>query len=238
VIPSDDHTARVWNAASGEVIAKLQGHSASVTSAAFSPDGQRVVTASRDGTARVWNAASGEVIFMLEGHSGHVLSAALSPDGQRVVTASDDGTARVWNAASGEVIAELEDHSGPVYRVEFSPDGRRGVNGQRRPYRTYLQDCHPRRHRPPARVEIGVLSPHTPSGPAISCDNRLVCGTSILSSREVLEEAGPRRPCADERQPRSWIGVGNSPSHHLSRIRNEKRASMPESRQNEEGKAL
>lgn len=30
-------------------------HKGSVTSAHFSPDGQRVVTSSRDGTARVWD---------------------------------------------------------------------------------------------------------------------------------------------------------------------------------------
>jgi WD40 repeat protein len=46
----------------------------------FSPDGQRVVTASRDKTARVWNAATGQVIAKLEGHSGPVLSAVFSPD--------------------------------------------------------------------------------------------------------------------------------------------------------------
>jgi WD40 repeat protein len=49
-------------AATGQVIAKLEGHSDSVVSAAFSPDGQRGVTASKDKTARVWNAATGQVI--------------------------------------------------------------------------------------------------------------------------------------------------------------------------------
>jgi WD40 repeat protein len=44
----------VWNAATGQVIAKLEGHSDRVTSTAFSPDGQRVVTASVDNTARIF----------------------------------------------------------------------------------------------------------------------------------------------------------------------------------------
>jgi WD40 repeat protein len=84
----------VWSAATGRVLVKLEGHSGAVRSAAFSPDGQRVVTASLDHTARVWNAATGEVIAKLEGHSYPVFSAAFSPDGQRVVTASNDHTAR------------------------------------------------------------------------------------------------------------------------------------------------
>ena len=37
----------------------LEGHTAELTSAAFSPDGRRIVTASRDATAQVWDAATG-----------------------------------------------------------------------------------------------------------------------------------------------------------------------------------
>jgi WD40 repeat protein len=44
----------VFNADDGKPIAELTGHSGQVYSAAFSPDGKQVVTASFDGTARVW----------------------------------------------------------------------------------------------------------------------------------------------------------------------------------------
>jgi WD40 repeat protein len=105
----------------------ISGHEGPVVSAAFSPDGTRVVTSSDDNTARVWNAASGREIAALRGHERKVNSAAFSPDGTRVVTSSDDKTARVWNAASGREIAALRGHERKISSVAFSPDGTRVV---------------------------------------------------------------------------------------------------------------
>jgi WD40 repeat protein len=68
-------------------------HAYPVTSAAFSQDGSRIVTASSDKTARLWDAATGKEIAVLRGQDA-VASAAFSPDGFRIVTASSDNTAR------------------------------------------------------------------------------------------------------------------------------------------------
>lgn len=75
----------------------LGGHDGTVTSAAFSPDGSRIVTASGDYTARIWDAGSGKEVAALRGHNGAVESAAFSADGSRIVTASGDNTARIWD---------------------------------------------------------------------------------------------------------------------------------------------
>ena len=82
-------------------------------SAAFSPDGSRIVTASGDKTARIWDAATGKEIAVLRGHDdASCISAAFSPDGSRIVTASEDNTARIWDAATGKEIAVLRGHDG------------------------------------------------------------------------------------------------------------------------------
>jgi predicted oxidoreductase (fatty acid repression mutant protein) len=104
-------------------------HQGAVLSAAFSPDGTRVVTASKDKTARVWDTVTGKPRSRLE-HQGIVVSAAFSPDGTRIVTASKDKTARVWDAATGNLRSRLE-HQGIVVSAAFSPDGTRVVTASK-----------------------------------------------------------------------------------------------------------
>lgn len=65
VTASEDSTARVWDAATGKQVPLLLEHKGDMVTAAFSPDGTRVLTASNDKTARVWNAAMGNVITPL-----------------------------------------------------------------------------------------------------------------------------------------------------------------------------
>ncbi len=126
---SDDQTARVWDTASGEVIATFTGHTDAIWSAAWRPDGQQVLTGSADGTAKIWDAASGQVIATLEEHTDRVLAVAWSPDGQQVLTGSADGTAKIWDAASRQVVATLVGHTSSINAVAWSPDGRQVLTG-------------------------------------------------------------------------------------------------------------
>ena len=105
----------------------LSGHTGDVSSAAFSPDGSRVVTATLDHTARLWDAKTGAPLATLSGHTDWVHSAAFSPDGSRVVTASADTTARLWDAKTGAPLATLSGHVNGVTSAVFSPDGSRVI---------------------------------------------------------------------------------------------------------------
>jgi WD40 repeat protein/uncharacterized caspase-like protein len=98
-----------------------------VTSAKFSPDGLKVITASEsDSTAKIWNATSGELQQTLSGHDDGVLFAAFSPDNNNIVTASIDRTAIIWNS-SGVAKDTLIGHTEKVIYASFSPDSKKLV---------------------------------------------------------------------------------------------------------------
>jgi WD40 repeat protein/energy-coupling factor transporter ATP-binding protein EcfA2 len=100
----------------------LSGHYNVVNSAAFNPDGSRVVTASADKTARIWEAATAREIAVLR-HPGIVFSAAYSSDGALIATASADKTVRIWDVATATEIAVLRGHGDEVHSADFSRDG-------------------------------------------------------------------------------------------------------------------
>ncbi|KYF90324.1 hypothetical protein BE20_18030 [Sorangium cellulosum] len=114
----------MWSAdGTGEPVV-LRGHGERVNSAAFSPDGKRVVMAAWDRTVRVWSAdGTGEPV-VLRGHDHWVISAAFSPDGKHIVTASQDKTVRVWNAdGTGDPLV-LRGAGMAYNHAVFSPDGK------------------------------------------------------------------------------------------------------------------
>ena len=132
-----DHLQRHASATSGHPanwpaeVHTLQGHTHSVTSAVYSPNGRHIVSGSCDNTIRVWNATTGQCVAgPFEGHTYDVNSVAYSPDGRHIVSCSEDNTIRVWNATTGQCVAgPFEGHTYPVFSVAYSPDGRHIVSG-------------------------------------------------------------------------------------------------------------
>jgi WD40 repeat protein/predicted Ser/Thr protein kinase len=104
-------------------------HEAAVNAVEFSPDGNRLATASADNTARIWDATTGHPITGPLRHSNEVTCVRFSPDGKRLITASADKTARVWDALTGEPLTHPLAHEDQVVVAEFSPDGLKIVTG-------------------------------------------------------------------------------------------------------------
>jgi WD40 repeat protein len=95
VTASHDNTARLWDAATGQLLGVPFEQGYLVDSAAFSADGTQVVTTAADKTARVWDARTGSGWAR---RSYNNRSATFSADGA-AVTASDDGALAAGLAA-------------------------------------------------------------------------------------------------------------------------------------------
>jgi WD40 repeat protein len=95
---------------------------------AVSPDGGRVVSASRAGTLTVWDLEMGIELRTLRGHSAAVSAVAVTPDGRRAVSASADRTLKVWDLETGIALRTFNGHSASVSRVAVTPDGKQAVS--------------------------------------------------------------------------------------------------------------
>ncbi|UYV13618.1 MAG: protein kinase [Phycisphaera sp.] len=99
----------------------VDAHDRVVTSVAFSPNGERIVTASFDGAIREWSI-DGEPIREIAAGLTPISSARYSPDGRSIASGQTSGTVHVWR--DGQPALELLVNAYRVPMVAFSPDGR------------------------------------------------------------------------------------------------------------------
>lgn len=131
----DRGEARLWEAHTGRLLARLRGHNGIASSATFSSDGRFALTAAQDGTSRVWDARRGRKLAVLRNvHRGsgtrytehRLTGASFDPEARRVVTQEfPDGIVRLWDWRREQVIRDLIGHEGPTNEAVFSPDGQR-----------------------------------------------------------------------------------------------------------------
>lgn len=126
---SDDHTAKLWDTATGVELTTFD-HGSQVLGVAFTPDGRRLITSGHGG--KVWDVASGKVLreFTFVKSLCHAIGIVLNSDGKSVlvygtcVTGRSTEFAQLQNIDTGEVIQHF---NGPdrfsIRGAVFAPDG-------------------------------------------------------------------------------------------------------------------
>jgi len=114
-------------------IVRAVGHSAAITTLAFSPDGKTLATGSHDYSVKLWNVATGLLLRTIGGHEYEIEGVGFSGDGTEVLSVSNllyKITVNISNAATGELKRRVEnpklDGSSLLSgsgSVAFSPDG-------------------------------------------------------------------------------------------------------------------
>ena len=121
VTASDDHTAKIWDVHTGQLLANLTGHNDAVLSAVFTRDGKKVVTVSADYTVKFWDSQTGKMLFNLKTDtlSNKAVKldnekVVLSPDEKKIITfssfsnphttGSDSSSIKIWNVRTGALL--------------------------------------------------------------------------------------------------------------------------------------
>jgi WD40 repeat protein len=126
-VPGDRAGVTIYDARTGEVLATLSGHNATIDRLAYSPDGSTLAAASVPGSPAdrglsMWDVRTGTLLVDGTADLSNVADVAYSPDGRWLAIIEEDGTLRLQNATNGVERWAIQQWK-EAYSIAFSPDG-------------------------------------------------------------------------------------------------------------------
>jgi WD40 repeat protein len=97
-------------------------HQDAILGLATTPDGRRLISASKDTTLKVWDLETDRLEFTLSGHTAAANSVAVVRDGTLCISGSADGTIRLWHLTTGQLARTIFGHAGAVTGVATGSD--------------------------------------------------------------------------------------------------------------------
>jgi RNA polymerase sigma factor (sigma-70 family) len=120
-----DDSVRIWDAATGQQVRRLQGHKTGVGHISFSPDGRLAGSVDKLGGLYLWDAMTGKVLKVKQMAERAVL--AFAPDGKTFASINKQSRACLVDTATLEILREFKTGArlpAPVTTVAWSPNGK------------------------------------------------------------------------------------------------------------------
>ncbi len=135
---SGDHTSKIWDAKTYDLLFTLgvegctstsscgDGDTGPVNAVAFSPNSKYLATGGSDAVVRVWDPSTGKLLVEFSGENGHhgpIEGLAFSPDNLHLASSSNDRTIRIWSMESKSWEMTINGHTDWVYGITYTQDG-------------------------------------------------------------------------------------------------------------------
>jgi WD40 repeat protein/uncharacterized protein YjbI with pentapeptide repeats len=128
IAAAESGALHLWEAKSGALLHRLDGHTRTVYAFDFHPSGQLLASADIGGTIRLWTLPDGRAAGLSQVHSNAVYQVLFGPDGSLMSSCDSQGVVRLWSVTPDEIPAaapytELSGHLSAVWPGSFRPDG-------------------------------------------------------------------------------------------------------------------
>ena len=128
---SPEQRVRLWDMASGQLLAANEQKVRVLHSVTFSPDDKLLAFADELGSIFLWDLTGQRSLRKLPGHPAPVHGLAFAQDGRTLASASMDQTIKLWHLDSEQEVATLTGHTGWLWRVAFAEHGNALVSASR-----------------------------------------------------------------------------------------------------------
>lgn len=196
IIVGDDHLVRMCNKFTGEITAKLRGHTDWVRCATYDPTETKIYTSGNDRRILTWDAIDGSFIGEIDQQTDAIVALAIDPTGQRLATAGFQDQVMVYDLATGRITVELECPCDDMRTVTFSPSGNEIIASGRSGVIRIWDSVTGEKQRDIAahRRRVHRVLVADDGDQIISCAEDRTIKLFSLSDNTVKKEL-PRRPC-------------------------------------------
>ncbi|KAL1457730.1 hypothetical protein WDU94_007924 [Cyamophila willieti] len=118
-----DSFIKLWDLRRKGCIYTYRGHSKSINSIRFSPDGQWIASGGEDGVVRIWDLRAGKRISDLTQHSAPVTDVVFHPHEFLLASSSADRTINFWDLEKFSLVSTTEKSSSTIRSLTFSEGG-------------------------------------------------------------------------------------------------------------------